>query len=492
MTTSSEQMRRPDVDYSRKWYAMAAVAMGIFLSTIDGSIVNIALPTLERELNTTFAIVQWVALGYFLTVTILLLSVGRLADIIGKKLLYTLGFIIFTVGSGLCGVAPTIAWLIGFRVLQAVGAAMMMALGPAIVTEAFPPSERGKALGITGLMVSIGIVVGPALGGVLIEQFSWHWIFFVNIPVGIVGILIVLRFVPDTRPPGGQRFDYLGAATLCLSLLGLLLGLTLGQQFGFDQQIIRMLFAGWIIFLLIFIFIEWKSRQPMVDLTLFRNSLFSINLINGLISFILVAGSLMLIPFYLENILGYDTQRVGLLLAPVPIALGVAAPIAGALSDRVGTRAITIVGLLVMLVGYAGLMSLDTHTSVLGYILRFLPVGLGMGIFQSPNNSAVMGTVPQTRLGVASGLLAMTRTLGQTVGIALLGTIWASRVAAAASEPLTGETTDAPALAQVAGLHDTFFVAVVLLLLALGLSTWGLLQERRATLRRRESSRPVA
>jgi EmrB/QacA subfamily drug resistance transporter len=471
---------------------MAAVAMGIFLSTIDGSIVNIALPTLERELNTTFAIVQWVALGYFLTVTILLLSIGRLADIIGKKLLYTLGFIIFTAGSALCGVAPTIAWLIGFRVLQAVGAAMMMALGPAIVTEAFPPGERGKALGITGLMVSIGIVVGPTLGGVLIKQFSWHWIFFVNIPIGILGILIVLRFVPDIRPPGGQRFDYLGAATLCISLIGLLLGLTLGQQFGFDQLIIRMLFVTCIVFLILFVFIEWKSGQPMVDLTLFRNSLFSVNLINGFISFVLVAGSMMLMPFYLENILEYDTQRVGLLLAPVPIALGITAPIAGALSDRVGTRAITIVGLLMMLVGYAGLMSLDTHTSVSGYILRFLPVGLGMGIFQSPNNSAVMGTVPQTRLGVASGLLAMTRTLGQTVGIAVLGTIWASRVAFAAGGTLAGQTTEAPPLAQVAGLHDTFFVAVVLVLLALGLSTWGLVRERRAALRQPEPSPPVS
>ena len=180
-------MTQGSIDYSRKWYVMAAVAMGIFLATIDASIVNVALPTLVRELSTEFTLVRWVVLVYLLTVTTLILNMGRLGDMVGKKPVYAAGFIIFTIGSALCGIAPTVYWLIGFRVLQAIGAAMMMALGVAIVTEAFPPSERGRALGLAGSIVSIGIVVGPVLGGLIIDALSWHWIFYVNLPVGILG-----------------------------------------------------------------------------------------------------------------------------------------------------------------------------------------------------------------------------------------------------------------------------------------------------------------
>lgn len=472
-------MQQAPPDYSRKWYAMAVVAMGIFLATIDGSIVNVALPTLVEALHTEFAMVQWVVLSYLLTVTTLMLSVGRLADISGKKRLYTVGFIIFTVGSALCGLAPTISWLIGFRVAQGIGAAMLMALGAAIVTEAFPPSERGRALGISGAMVSIGIVVGPTLGGFLIDVLSWHWIFFVNIPIGVAGTLMAFRFIPATQPAGGQRFDYVGASILFISLMSLLTALTWGQQVGFNQPIIMLLFASWVFFLIAFVLIEWKTQQPMIDLRLFRNGLFSVGLMTGFITFTLIAGVLILMPFYLENILGYDTRHVGLLLAVVPISLGVTAPVSGALSDRFGTRSITVVGLVVLFIGYYALTTLDEQTTALGYIIRFMPIGLGMGIFQSPNNSAIMGAAPQTRLGIASGMLAMTRTLGQTVGIATLGALWASRVAYHAGGAVPGGATNAAIAAQVAGLHDTFLVAMVLISLALILSAWGLVQEWR-------------
>lgn len=477
-------MYQPTVDYSRKWYVMLAVAMGIFLATIDGSIVNVALPTLVHSFNTNFALVQWVVLAYLLTVTTLILSVGRLADMSGKKPLYTAGFIIFTIGSLLCGLSPTISWLIGFRILKGVGAAMLMALGAAIVTEAFPPEERGKALGMNGLMVSIGIVIGPTLGGVLIDTFSWHWIFFVNVPLGIIGTFIATQFVPAVKPRGGQRFDYVGAFALFVSLLALLLALTLGQEMGFTHPRILILFGVWVFCLVLFIIIEQQTNQPMVDLKLFKSRLFSLNLFTGFLTFTLIAGSLILAPFYLENILGYDTRHVGFLMAIIPVALGVAAPLSGALSDRLGTRPISIVGLLLLLVGYYALTSLDDQTTAFGYIIRFLPIGLGMGIFQSPNNSAIMGAVPKTYLGIASGLLAITRTLGQTVGIATLGALWASRVTYhAGGSAVAGGTTAASVAAQVAGLQDTFSVAIVVVLLALALNMWGLVQERRAMLR---------
>ncbi len=470
----------PVIDYSRKWYVMAAVAMSIFLATIDGSIVNLALPTLVRELDTTFATVQWVVLSYLLTLTTLMLSIGRLADIRGKKPIYVLGFVVFTIGSVLCALAPTVGWLIGFRILKALGGAMVLALGAAIVTEAFPPQERGKALGTIGSMVSLGIVAGPLLGGVLISALSWRWIFLVNLPVGIVGTWMAQRFVPAIQPPGGQRFDFAGATTLFISLVGLLLGLTLAQEAGFINPLSVALFVVWVIFLALFIWIELRSSDPMIDLRLFRNRIFRVNLGTGFLTFFAISGILILMPFYLENLLGYPIHLIGPLQAAVPVLLGVLAPLSGSLSDRYGSRRITVLGLFVLVVAYVVLTTLSTETGTLGYIMRMLPLGLGMGIFQSPNNSAIMGAVPRERLGIASGLLSMTRTLGQTVGIAVLGAIWAGQVAARAGESVSGGATNASAVVQVAAMRDTIWLIVGLMVIALAVALWAWRQESQA------------
>jgi EmrB/QacA subfamily drug resistance transporter len=472
-------MQQQAVDYSRKWYVMAAVAMSIFLGTIDGSIVNIALPTLVKELNTDFATVQWVVLAYLLGISTLILSTGRLGDMIGKKPVFTTGFIIFTAGSVLCGLAPTVYWLIAFRVVQSVGASMTMALGIAIITEAFPPGERGKALGIGGAIVSVGIVIGPTLGGLIIDALSWRWIFYVNLPIGIIGTLMAIRFVPNFKPTGRQKFDFLGAITLFVSLLALLLALTMGQQLGFSNSRILVLFGIWLIFLIAFLFIEWNVNQPMIDLRLFKHSLLSVNLVTGFITFIAIAGALILMPFYLENILGYEPRQVGFFMAIVPIGLGIVAPISGSMSDRFGTRPITVIGLMFLVVGYLAMSTLSSQTTIVGYILRLLPVGLGMGIFQSPNNSAIMGSAPRERLGVVAGLLAITRTLGQTTGIAILGALWASRVIFHNGTIPAGGATAAPVEIQVAGLQDTFLAITGLITLGLLISIWGLVQERR-------------
>jgi EmrB/QacA subfamily drug resistance transporter len=453
--------------------------MSIFLATIDVSIVNVALPTLVRDLNTDFATIQWVVLAYLLTMATLMLSIGRLGDMIGKKAIYSAGFVVFTIGSALCGLAPTVYWLIAFRVLQAVGAAMTLALGAAIVTEAFPDQERGRALGLIGTIVSLGVIIGPTVGGVIIEVLSWHWIFFVNLPVGLIGTVMAWRFVPNFKPTGRQRFDYWGALTLFTSLLALLLALTLGQQLGFGDSRIALLFAVWLIFLIVFVVIETRTAHPMIDLQIFRNVLFSVNLVTGFVTFVAIAGVFILLPFYLEGVLHYTTQQVGFLLAVVPVGLGIFAPISGALSDRFGTRPITVLGLLTLLVGYVALTGLSTETTTWGYILRLIPLGIGMGIFQSPNNSAIMGTVPRERLGVASGLLSITRTLGQTVGVATLGALWASRVMVHTGGFLAGGATTASGSAQAAGLRDTFAVVTILVVLGLALSIWGLVQERR-------------
>jgi EmrB/QacA subfamily drug resistance transporter len=464
-------------DYSRKWYILFSVGMGVFLATIDSSIVNIALPTLVKTFNTKFAVVQWVSLSYMLIIATLILSMGRLGDLIGKKGIYLSGMIIFTLSSMLCGISQTVYWLIFFRIVQGVGAAMMASLGVALVTEAFPTHERGKALGTIGGIVSIGIITGPVLGGILIDAMSWHWIFFVNIPIGILGSFMVLRYVPISTGGTGQRFDFAGAATLFISVLSFLLALTLGQNMGFRNQFIILLFAIWTVSFILFLYLELRVEQPMIDLRIFRDSLFSLNLFTGFISFIAIAGVVLLMPFYLENILGYNPHQVGFLLATVPISAGLASPLAGILSDRYGTRIISIVGLAILVAGFYSLTTLSESTTAFGYVWRFVPVGLGLGIFQSPNNSAIMGAAPKKYLGIASGLLSISRTLGQTSGIAVIGAFWAARVSFYAGTDFAAGPTRTNIASQVHGLHDALSAIVILVAFVLFLNIWGLMLE---------------
>jgi EmrB/QacA subfamily drug resistance transporter len=462
----------PEPDYSRKWLVMAAVGMGVFLGTIDVSIINVSLPTMMEALNTDFPTIQWVILSYSLTVTSLLLSVGRLADIRGKKQIYLLGFVIFTLGSMLCGISPTAGWLVSFRVLQALGAAMVTALGAAIVTDAFPPTERGKALGVIGTIVSGGIAAGPALGGLLIGTIGWRAIFFVNVPVGIVGVWMVRAFVPHDQPPGQQTFDFGGAGSLLVSLLGLLLGLTLGQRLGFTAPLISGLFFLFILSLIIFLIIEWRVTQPMVDLRLFRSPIFSISVLTAFMSFSAI-GAFFIIPFYLQDVLGYSAAQVGLLLSVVPVVLAISAPVSGILSDRFGTQGLATAGLLLMAISFFMLRSLAVDTSALGYIVRMLPLGIGIGVFNSPNNSAIMGSVPRHHRGVASSFIAISRTLGQTTGVAVIGTIFAARTAVYAGHSVSANLNAADPAALVSGLQDAFTVVAIVIFAATLVSALG-------------------
>jgi len=473
-----EPLLAETVDYSRKWHAMAAVGTGVFLATVDGSIINVSLPTLVKELHTEFAVVQWVVLAYLLTITSTMAGIGRLADMTGKKTIYMAGFIIFTLGSALCGLSPSVNWLIGFRVLQAIGAAMTMALGAAILTEAFPPAERGKAMGMIGAIVSMGIVAGPALGGVILSLLSWHWIFFVNLPVGIIGTIMVKRNLPDFKPGGSQRFDIPGALTLFSSILCLLLGLTIGQQQGFFQPLTGLFTGLWLILMVLFVFIENRTAQPMIDPKLFRNPVLGVNLTTGFICFVGLGGTIILLPFYLENILHFPSMKVGLLMGIVPVMLGITSPLAGVLSDHAGSRRITMTGLILLLFGFLAAATLDQHTTVWGYALRIFMIGAGLGIFMSPNNSAIMGTAPRHQLGIVSSMMAQSRTLGQTVGVAVIGAVWAGRTLYYAGTG-TGGATLAPAGAQIAGLHDAFFSAAALTVIALLLSIRAYIRETR-------------
>ncbi len=479
----------PNVDYSRKWYVMVATGLGIFLGTLDSSIVNVALPTMAKELDTTFAAVQWVVIAYLLTLATLTLSVGRLGDMVGKKRIYTAGFAVFTLGSVLCGTAPGIEWLVGFRVVQAIGASMIFALGMAIITQAFPPGERGRALGISGTLVSIGIVMGPSLGGLIVDQWSWRWIFIVNLPIGIFGTVAAHRFVPDVPPPGGQRFDFKGAAVFFVALLTFMLGLSLAQSHGFGSAVVVSLLGVGIVVVAIFVLIERRVEQPMLDLDLFRNRLLTINLLTSWMTFFAISGLFILAPFYLENVLGATPREVGLLVAPAPLLLGLAAPVSGSMSDRIGPRRVLVVGLLILVGGYLTMQLLQQDSPTWMIMAVMAPVGLGMGIFQSPNNSAVMGSARSDRLGVTSAMLTITRITGQLTGIAVLGAIWALRVSY--HYGATIDAPAAPAASQAAALRDVGIVNTALVAVALGLSLWGLAEERRSTPHQKRPKRSV-
>lgn len=467
------------VDYSRKWMVMATVSMGVLLATIDGSIVNVALPTMVDSFGTTFAVIQWVSLAYLLALATLTLGMGRLGDVVGKKRIYTTGFSAFTAASVLCGLAPTVGFLIGFRVVQAVGATMILALGAAILTEAFPPSERGKALGLIGTAVSVGIITGPVVGGVLIASFDWRAIFFVNLPVGLVGTLMAIRLIPDTPPAGGQRMDYPGAAILSATLLSLALALTLGQEAGYSSPLILGLLAVAAVGAVTFVTYELRVPNPMVNLSLFRNPLLSVSVVTGFMVFTAVSAVFLLLPFYLGGVLGFPIRQVGLLLGAGPLVLGIVAPMSGAFSDRVGVRSLTLTGLLILTATFLAFRILTTTTAWWEYVLLAVPIGLGIGIFQSPNNSAIMGSVPREYSGVAGGLLTLTRLLGQITGVAVLGSLWAARVVAISGGAVPGgDATRATPQAQVEGIHDTFGVAALMMIVAAGLGFWGFRRER--------------
>ncbi len=459
------------VDYSRKWVVLAAVSMGVFLATIDGSIVAIALPVLVKEFDTSFSVVQWVVLSYLLTWATLSVSIGRVGDMVGKKKLYVLGFGVFTAASMAVGLAPSIPWLIGLRAVQAVGAAMVLSLGIGILTEAFPDSERGQALGIIGAMVSIGAVTGPTLGGLILQNLSWRWIFFVNLPIGIIGTIVAIRFIPDSPPPGGQRFDFVGATLFLASLLSILLALTFSQERGFrDPTIIAMLAFG-VGSLVAFVVVERLVDEPMVDLTMFSNVDFTVGLTTGFLTFMAVRGLTVTGPFLLTDTLGFELRQAGLILAASPIALGIIAPLSGRAADRYGPRSVTVIGLTVLFSAYLLVQLVDTTTTGVGFALILAPIGLGMGIFQSPNNSAIMGSVPPDQLGVAGGMLGLNRLLGQVVGFGILITYWSSRVSAGSPDGASPE-------AQASAFRDTNLGGAAAVLLALMLAVWALRRDR--------------
>ena len=467
-------------DYSLKWFILCSVMLGGFMASVDGSIVNLILPTLVRDLNAEFAIVQWVIVSYLLTLTTLILILGRLGDMVGKKRVYLTGFILFIVGSVLCGFATSVYWLIGLRILQGLGGAMILALGFAVATEAFPPNERGKAMGILASVVCLGVIVGPVIGGFLVDSLSWHWIFFVNLPFGLLGIFMVAKYVPNSKASIKPKFDFIGAVMLFVCIFSLLMALTLGQRSaGFGETPALLLFTLSLICALLFIGTELKIQSPMIDLKIFQDVFFSVNLMTTFIFYFAISGVFVLAPFYLQNILGYSASQMGMLFAAMSVMMVILSPVAGILSDRFSTGSVIIASLSIMLIIYCLMGRIAINTTTLECMVGMLFLGTGMGLFMSPNHSAIMGAIPLEHLGIASSLLILARTLGQIAGVAVLGAVWASRTRFYTGGDLIGGITAAPVNARVEGLQDIFILAGAMTAMTLILIIWGLVLERR-------------
>lgn len=415
-------LRLPDIDY--KWRALIAVAVGTFMSTLDSSIVNVSIPTLSQEFAADVTTVGWVVMSYLLTVTGLLLSLGRLADMIGRKRIYNIGFIIFTLGSLLCALSASIGHLIAFRVVQAIGAAMLAANGAAILATAFPRSERGKAMGLNGTIVASGLTVGPPLGGFLIHALGWRSIFTINLPIGVIGTLMGYYLLRDDRPaPHDERFDLPGALALLVALASFLLALSRGEAWGWSSPPTLTLLAVAALSALLFVRIETRVPHPTVDLTLFHNRLFAAGSFSALISYMAISAVIFVMPFYLFRLRHYSTAQMGVMLTVIPLTMMVASPFSGWLSDRIGSRVLSSLGIGVIALALLLLSRLSQTAAPLDIAGRLFLVGLGNGLFTSPNSSAIMGAVPPWRLGIASGMISTVRTMGMVTGVAIAGAV---------------------------------------------------------------------
>lgn len=450
-----------------KWWAMLGISMGVFLFALDVYIVNLALPIMVESLHTNFATIQWVVLSYLLAIAAFVLSASKLGDMFNKKRLYMMGLIIFTLSSLLCAIAPTVGFLIAFRFLQGLGASFLSGLGTAMIVEIFPPEQRGLGLGIRAGVFGLGIMLGPTIGGLLVSLGGWPLIFWINVPIGIVGSVMVAHLVPPSTTSGiSQRFDTIGTLILTLALTSFTLAMTQVQSEGFGSSQVMALLVLSAISFIVFLVVEMRLSEPMLDVRMFRSLEFSLGLILRFVGNFVMAGAIFILPFFLELVKHYRADRAGLLLAIPPIIIVLTAPVAGLLADRFGTQIVSLSGLVSMALGCFLMSTFDGDLTLPNYIIGVTPYALGVGLFQSPNNSAIMGAAPKDRLGLASGLLSLSRILGQTAGVPLVGALFSFVTIASAQLSPNLDVTQAPVEALVLGMQTAFQVIAGLTLVS--------------------------
>ena len=412
---------------NRRWWALGAMCFALFMIMLDNTVVNVALPSIQRSLNATTTTLEWTVNAYTLTFAVLLVTGGRLGDIFGRRRIFMTGVVIFGTASAAIGFSPSDTWLVAWRAIQGTGSALMMPMTLSIITNAFPPQERGKAIGTWAGVSAMALAIGPVVGGFLVETVSWQSIFFLNVPVAVAAVFVAMFAVRESRDETVERsVDIPGVLTLTLSLAALVLALVEGNTWHWGSARVLALFAFAVVGLFSFVQIERHRRTPMVDFSFFRaRSFVGANLVAFIVSFSMLA-MFFFLALYLQNIRDYSPLQAGIRFLPSTVLVIIMGPLAGRLADRVGPRPLMTLGLL-LVSGALFLLSQMTVTSGYSTLLPgFILMGIGIGLTMSPMSTAAMNSVEQTKAGVASGILSQNRMVGGTFGVAVTGALVSS------------------------------------------------------------------
>lgn len=408
----------------RKWWTLGAVAFGLFMIMLDNTVVNVALPTMQRELGLSLSELEWVVTGYALTFAAFMLTGGKLADLLGRRRIFVAGLVVFTISSLLCGLAGSAGMLIAWRIAQGVGAAMMNPATLSIIAAAFPPNERGRAIGLWAGVSALALAIGPLIGGLLTEHVGWGWIFFINVPVGVLAIAASYLFIDETRDTSEvQRLDAPGLISSGVGLFALTYALIEANTYGWTSARIITSFAIAALGLISFVVIEMRSRVPMLDLSLFRNPTFSGANLAMLLIALAMFGVFFFVSLYMQQILGYSPVKAGLTFLPLTVLIIIVAPQAGRLSDKVGARWIVGTGLTLLAVSLLLFSRLGLASTFSDILPALLLGGVGMAMSMAPTTAAAMASVPVAKAGVGSAVLNSMRQVGGSVGIAIMGAI---------------------------------------------------------------------
>jgi EmrB/QacA subfamily drug resistance transporter len=418
-------------DDNAKWWTLGAMCFALFMLMLDNTVMNVALPTIQRDLGSSLSGLEWTINGYTLAIAVLLVTGGRLGDIFGRRRMFLAGVTLFALSSMSAGLAADTGMLIASRVVQGVGAALMMPATLSIVTHAFPPEERGKALGTWAGISALALAIGPVLGGFLTEHVSWRAIFYINVPVAIGAVIATVFAVRESRDETvGREVDYLGVAAVTGALTALVLALIEGNRWGWGSPEIIALLVGSVLLMAAFVAIEFRVRAPVVELPLFASRNFVGTNVVALVVTFAMLGQFFFMALYMQNILGYSALEAGVRFLPATLMIVAVAPLAGRLTDRVGSRWPIAAGLSLVAVSLYWLTTIDVGTTYADIWPSFVLIGLGMALVMSPMTTAAMNAVATAKAGIASGILSMSRMVGGTLGVAVLGAIFQGQVGA--------------------------------------------------------------
>ena len=460
------QNTNDSIKHNNMWLILIATCLFTFMSTLDGSIVNIAMPTMSKDLASSMNEAEWIVSVYMITICCLLIFWGRISDTIGKVKIFKIGTLIFILGSLFCGISSTLEMLLISRIIQATGASMTMATNYGIITENFPPEMRGRSLGVLGSFVSLGSIAGPGIGGVIIQKYTWHYIFLINIPIGIFAFVLGYFVFPKSKKKDiPLNLDYLGFILFDMFIISLFMGIFIGQVIGFTKLSIIILFIIAVCSFVGFIFREKRAKNPLIDLTIFNNKSFSVGLTCAVLIFSSNLFMNTLLPFYLQDTLKLSSLMSGFILMCVPIAMVIVAPISGALSDKIGAKGLTFLGLFIVSISQLLFILIGLKTTISHLVLLTLLAGTGVALFQSPNNSIIMSSVEHNHLGIAGSINSLARNIGMVTGLSLSTTILYSSMTQKAGYKVNGYINGRDDL-FLYGMHIAFLVSFSLCFIA--------------------------